>query len=649
MCYLKEGKLVTQIHNWNAVHKKHRFLLLDSKPNLKGIQRCAKVLKGYFRESVCDLRNMEELKNKYWALGAYDAVVIRCSHCEAETLNFIEQLKRNLKTLPVILLSPKASQICLIKAFKIGIDDYMKGYPNTLWRVPLKIEKIMERNELSKRLRGERDFSKRLIENANAMIIAVDFNGNALLFNRKIEKCTGYSRDEILGRNLFEILIPKEKRKELYGLLLSYKNERVIPVMDTQFPLNTKDGRILLTSWNANGLRDYDGQTIGMIGVGHDITAMKRLEERLHVSEKLRALGELASGVAHHFNNLLGIVLRRTEVLEKRLTGRPNLISDLEVIRRASLDGAQTVKRIQNFAKQEKPLLNAVDLNEIIQEVVEITSVNWRDDAHKAGIRIQVDSTFSKIPKILGNAPDLKELFTNFILNAVDAMPTGGRIFLETRLEDEVVVVICRDEGLGMDKETLQRIFDPFFTTKGNKGNGLGLSLAYDIVRKHKGEISVVSESGKGAEFKISFPQIPSKDFYYPDQKPLKRSKKPVGKHILLIDDEEDYRTSTAELLKDYGHTVYTAGSGMEALSYLGKKNFKLDIVLSDLIMPDMSGWDVIDKIKSKSMETKVIVVSGHGGFLENKDIKKHLIDYVLSKPCTVDQVQAAIEKVNES
>ena len=639
---------MSQLHSWSAGHKKRRFLLLDSQPNLKGIQRCAKVLRGYFKDSECDLSNLDDLKNKYWALGVYDAIVIRCSYCEDDTINFIDQLKRNLKTLPVILLSAKANQQRLIHAFKIGIDDYMRGYPNTLWRVPLKIEKIIERNELSKRLRGERDFSKRLIESANAMIIAVDFNGSALLFNRKIEKCTGYSRDEILGKNLIEALIPRERKKELYDLLLSYKNEHVIPVMDTQFPLKIKDGRILLTSWNANGLRDYDGQPIGMIGVGHDITAMKRLEERLHVSEKLRTLGELASGVAHHFNNLLGIVLRRTEILEKHLSGRPNLITDLEVIRRASLDGAQTVKRIQNFAKQEKPLFVDIDLNEILQEVVEITTVKWRDDALKAGVKIQVDSTFSKIPKISGNAPDLKELFTNLILNAVDSMPNGGRIFLETRLEDDHIVAICRDEGIGMGNETLQKIFDPFFTTKGTKGNGLGLSLAYDIVRKHKGDITVTSETGKGTEFKVSFPPAQLGQATTTDEFKVENKQKVLGQSVLLIDDEEDYRNSTAELLKDFGHKVYTAASGSEALNYLGNQDIQLDVVLSDLTMPDMSGWEVIDQIKSCSKETKVIVVSGHGGFLENNDLKKHSVDYVLSKPCTVDQVHEAIEKVKK-
>ena len=477
------------------------------------------------------------------------------------------------------------------------------------------------------------------------MIVAINFEGKILLFNKKSEKVTGYSRHEVLGKDLIKLMIHEDRQKDLNDLLATYKKDRAIPLMDSQLPLVTKDNRVLLTSWNANPLRDYEGRIIGLIGVGHDITAMKRLEERLMVSEKLRTLGELASGVAHHFNNLLSIILRRTELIEKQLAEKGITLPDLEVIRRVSLDGAETVKRIQNFGRQEQPnTFEGIDINELLKEVIEITSSKWRDDCLKAGIRIQVHGKFDSLPPVLGHSADLKELFTNLILNAVDAMPKGGVITIETKREKDLVAIYCRDEGIGIDEETKKRIFDPFFTTKGMEGNGLGLSIAYDIVRRHRGDISVDSSPAQGTTFKVEFPMQKSFDLGASLQ-----NSKPVSEfspqHILLIDDEKDYRDSTAELLRSYGHQVDTACNGREALGKINQGR-PIDVVLSDLTIPDISGWEIIDRIKSLRKKTKIIVISGHGGFLIKEDISKRGIDAVLSKPCTVEEVQQAIQKV---
>ncbi|MFC2075248.1 response regulator [Bdellovibrionota bacterium] len=634
--------MVSQIKNSDVERSTKRFLCLECDDNFTQTKLYSNLLREHFTGSTCEQHFGKGLPAP-WSQNWYDAIIVNCPTCEAECISYIRRLRTKFSQVPIILVSINATEEKLVQAFRLGIDDYLSGRPETLWRLPFKVEKLIEHNELTKRLRGERDFSKRLIENANAMIVAIDFQGRALLFNKKIEKVSGYDRDEILGKNLIDLFAPKDHQAELRNRLRSYKEGRSMPLMDSQYPLLTKDGRTILTSWNANVLRDYDGKEIGLIGVGQDITAIKRLEERLKVSEKLRTIGELASGVAHHFNNLLGVLLRRTELLIGKLKDRPEAFLDLESIKRTCLDGAEVVKRIQNFARQENPeKFDPIYINDLLSEVIEITRPKWRDDCLKEGALIQVETNFDNVSPTTGNSAELKELFTNLILNSVDAMPQGGIISVSTNMEDGSIIIRFRDNGVGMDQKTVKRIFDPFFTNKGSKGNGLGLSIVYDTVRRHKGDISVNSSLGKGTEFVV---RLPIRTPIQITTTPTENKEERTPKKILLLDDEKDYRFSTAELLKLIGHDVTAAATGEEAIGFINNDD-SFDVMLSDISLPDMDGWEVIEKIKKKRSNIKVIVISGHGASLENQDERIPSVDLFLHKPCAVEEVDEAITKV---
>ncbi|MCP4633184.1 MAG: GAF domain-containing protein [candidate division Zixibacteria bacterium] len=225
-------------------------------------------------------------------------------------------------------------------------------------------------------------------------------------------------------------------------------------------------------------------------------------------AERLRALGEMSSGVAHDFNNILAAIMGKTEML-KEYTKDPKFRKGLDFIDMAAMDGAQIIKRIQDFARyQPSTKREELKLNRIITETISLTEHRWKSGSSESGRNIVINTNLKEIPSISGRSSELKEVFTNLILNSFDAMPTGGVISISTTRIDNRVVVIYSDTGLGMLKEVKDRIFEPFFTTKGPKGSGLGMSVVYGIIQNHKGEITVDSKQNDGATFTISLPAI---------------------------------------------------------------------------------------------------------------------------------------------
>jgi len=250
---------------------------------------------------------------------------------------------------------------------------------------------------------------------------------------------------------------------------------------------------------------------------------LKSTQNRLIQSEKLRALGNLASGVAHDFNNILAAIMGRTQLLLREVEGtaipennKQNLLKWLKVMEQLTNDGAETVKRIQKFArtyratseKEFKPM----DLNAIVLEAVEITRPKWKDEAQLKGIPIEVETELGELSQFLGDPTEMREVLTNLIFNSIDALLDGGRIKISTRMRDGKLEIKVTDNGLGMIEEIKNLVFEPFFTTKKDKGNGLGLSVAYGIISRHNGHISVESEPGEGTVFTITLPSYGAMD-----------------------------------------------------------------------------------------------------------------------------------------
>jgi PAS domain S-box-containing protein len=368
-----------------------------------------------------------------------------------------------------------------------------------------------------------------------------------------------------------------------------------------------------------------------------DMTEAKRLRERLSETEKLRALGELASGVAHDFNNLLGAILGRAQLLRRK--GQDTEVDhDLAVIEKAAQDGRETVRRIQEFSRTRRDKkFEAVDLAEILKDCLEITKTRWKDDALGRKIHIKPYLNASEVPPILGNASELREVFTNLILNAVDAMPQGGRLDLTCASAGDRVVARVSDTGVGMTDNIRQHLFDPFFTTKGTRGMGLGMSVVYGIVTRHEGKIDVATALGKGTTFTLEFPISHQRTVHVAgsDGAALPQLLRP-GK-ILVIDDEPEVAAVVRDVLETAGHAVDTAISGVDALQMLEVSAY--DLVFTDLGMPDMSGWEVAEKINDVKPGVPVALVTGWGTALDENDARKKGVAAVVHKPFEIDEL----------
>jgi len=362
----------------------------------------------------------------------------------------------------------------------------------------------------------------------------------------------------------------------------------------------------------------------------------KPKEVKNELNRKLLAVGELASGIAHNFNNLINVILSRTDLLLKKMGDHPS-ISDLTIIRRAAIEAAQVVQRLHQTTKENGyGKKEWVNVNELLYEVMEMTKPRWQDEATQRGTSIRLSLQLENVPKIYAWAAALKEVFMNIMLNAIDAtFVKGGVIMVQTRVHGQNLKIMILDSGEGMSKGTIKQIFKPFFTTKGERGSGLGLSTSYEIIKKHKGELEVQSMLGTGTTFVIFLP-LPKKG-----SKPLKKN--PLIKKIMLVDDEEAYRKATAELLSLEGYEVEQASDGYEALEKLKKSRF--DLILSDISMPKLSGHDLVQKVKSEYKNTKVILISGFNEKLNQEMMESLNVDGWLTKPCLFEDISEAIKK----
>jgi GAF domain-containing protein/CheY-like chemotaxis protein len=363
-------------------------------------------------------------------------------------------------------------------------------------------------------------------------------------------------------------------------------------------------------------------------------------QDQLVRTEKLRALGEMASGVAHDFNNLLASILGRSQLLLQRVE-EPRLRKWLQVIERAALDGAQTVRRLQEFTRirRDQPFVS-VDLNQVVRDALEITQSRWRDEPSSRGITIDVRTSLDEISPVGGDPVELREALTNLILNAIDAMPDGGVLSLRTAVVDDGLIELSvGDTGVGMPESVRQRIFDPFFTTKGAQGTGLGLSITYGILMRHRARVAVESEPGAGTTFRLAFEPSVALGI----AEPVAAIPAPSGAPLrcLVVDDEESVGTVLGDVLEMSGHSVAVLTSGADAIERFRSEPF--DVVFTDLAMPGLSGWQVARAAKSIAPDVPVFLVTGFGVELSAEERRAHGVDLVLSKPLNIQSILDAI------
>lgn len=376
------------------------------------------------------------------------------------------------------------------------------------------------------------------------------------------------------------------------------------------------------------------------VTVQEKTSALQKAQYQLVQQERLRALGQMASGIAHDFNNALAPILGYSELLldtSNFLEDRKKSMEYLQMINTSAKDAANIVRHLREFyrAREKNESFTRVDVDYLLKQASILTQPKWKTQALTKGIDIKMDVHLGKVPFMEGNEAELREVLTNLIFNAVDAMPKGGTITLRSSTRQGKILLEVQDTGGGMSEEIRQHCFEPFYTTKGENGTGLGLAMVYGIVQRHGGDIEIQSVIGKGTTFLITLPaQGLEKTSSSPDRdqptalRPLK---------ILYVEDEANAREVIVEYLKRDGHEVEQAADGMEGL-----RKFLLgqyDLVITDKAMPCMTGVQLAIAIKKRDANKPVVLLSG----TEGETAMQGTVDAVVVKPATMEALRRAM------
>jgi PAS domain S-box-containing protein len=485
--------------------------------------------------------------------------------------------------------------------------------------------------------RERQSLLKNIMESAREAIYALDQEGRYKWCNQALLEMTGYKLEEIIGHTYLERTHEDDRdmRREkfaaaLRGEPLSFESRYV-----------ARDGSVKFALVNSAPII-VDGQTTGVLGIAHDITEQKQERDRAARADKLRALGQLASGVAHDFNNSLAAILGRAQLILRRVQDE-ELIRSLGIIVTAAEDAASTVRRIQTFARKslgaEQEML---ELGSLLRDAIEITRTRWENEARAGGLNIDVTLSAEDESFALGNASELREVFVNLIVNAVDAMPEGGSLNICCKQNGNRLRLRFADTGTGMKEDVREKIFEPFYTTKGVHGTGLGLAVSYGIIERHNGMITVESELGKGTTFHIDLPVAENCAPAWSGEAQTIEQTKSLS--ILVIDDEEFVRETLGEMLADLKHRVVTVDGGRAGLERLGAQKF--DVVFTDLAMPEMDGWETAREIHKRFPGLPVVLVTGYGATAQPPSGELDLVAGIIGKPFDFDQVTTILVRV---
>jgi PAS domain S-box-containing protein len=481
-----------------------------------------------------------------------------------------------------------------------------------------------------------------IIDSSEDAILSKDLNGIITSWNRGAEHTYGYAPEEAIGKHI-SLLTPSDRTEEIPEIL--GKIGRGETVDHHESVRVTKDGRQLNVSISVSPLRDTTDKIVGASVIARDITAQKRSEGQLRQAQKMEAIGRLAGGVAHDFNNILGIINACTEFLRDRIdpAAEPSLY--VENIKKASDRGRALTKQLLAFSRTSAIQPRVLDLNERLRDISKLLRPLLGDDVE---ILIVPKSASAVIEADPGQ---LDQIVVNLAVNARDAMPRGGKFILETGLvkldEDfaeqhqamaagKYILLTVSDTGTGMDETTISRIFEPFFTTKGTgKGTGLGLATVYGIVKQSAGHILVYSEPGHGTTFKIYLPSAEHKIGIGSDAEVETVSPKRRAATILLVEDDDIMRSLTRQLLQEHGYTVVEADDGKSALEWAESHPIPVDLLLTDVVMRRMSGPELVERLHASRPDLKVVYMSGYTGELiaEREMVKRGIT--LLEKPFT--------------
>jgi len=462
-----------------------------------------------------------------------------------------------------------------------------------------------------------------IVDSSQDAIIAKDLDGIVTHWNKGAERIYGYTSSEMIGKSI-AVLAPSDRQTEIPEILKKIRAGERVEYFESVRA--RKGGKHLNVSISVSPIRDSKGEIVGASIIARDVTAQKRSEDLLRQAQKMEAVGRLAGGIAHDFNNILGIVTACCELLRGRIAA-DGVSQYFDNIQEAAKRGSSLTRQLLAFSRRQVSLQpRLLDLNDSLNDVVKLLRPLMGDD-------VQVIVRQAPTPAIIECDPSqLDQVILNIAANARDAMPNGGKLILETSMQEfdaalaerhpplqpgSYVVLAISDNGCGMDPATLAQIFDPFFTTKGvGKGTGLGLATVYGIVKQSGGHVWVYSEPKRGTTFKVYLPAADHKLGITPQRESETLPPRVQDKTILLVEDDNLMRTLTRQMLEEHGYSVIEAEHGGFALERLKADGAAVDLVLTDVVMRGLSGPELALQVLDLRPATKVVYMSGYTGEL---------------------------------
>ncbi len=498
---------------------------------------------------------------------------------------------------------------------------YLRDEKDRLIGFLVVVTDITQRTVAEQQLRAASERYRLLFEEAPVMYITTrDVDGFPLIedCNQHLLRTLGYSREEIIGQPLVDLYTPESRQALLEEG--GYMRALAGDFLSEERQLYTKDGRVVETLLRAVPETDATQEVIGTRAMYVDVTEQRKLQEQLNHATKMEALGRLAGGIAHDFNNLLTIISGFARLQISR-TQEQDGVERLQEIQKAAARGAELTSQLLSFTRQQDLEHEVLDLNRVVDDVKRLLRRTLGDEI---GLRLEMAPSVSAVS---ANRGQVEQVLINLAVNARDAMPGGGELVIETAdrkiTEDsslsgadsspgDYVMVAVSDTGLGMTEEILDRIFDPFFTTKaGSKGTGLGLAIVYGIVRRHRGYVEVRSLPAQGTRFEIYLPATDEELAPSPVEAEVDEVEPSVRGKVLLVEDQTEVRQLIIEVLEEEGFEIWAVGTAEEARELYEDVSGDIDLLLSDVRLPESSGRELADQLQASS-PIRVLLISGH-------------------------------------
>jgi len=496
---------------------------------------------------------------------------------------------------------------------------------------------------------SERKFHSLFEASPDAVSLNVLKSGKYLEVNDAFCRLSGYSREEILGRTPRELRLWHNWRRDGKRFLRELMQRGQVENFQAEFV--RRDGAVRTGLISAR-LVSFGRQPC-VIAVTKDVTELRRLEEQLRHAQKMEAIGTLAGGIAHDFNNILTGILGFASFIKQQMAPDDPLRPDVDIIIRSAQRAADLTYRLLTFARSDQYQVQAVNLNDVVREVVQLLS---RTIIPSITIETHLEPG---LRPVYGDPSQLQQMLLNLCLNARDAMPQGGCLTITTanfslspaeaaQMSDleagDYVLLEVTDTGVGMDKATQERVFEPFFTTK-EFGRGLGLAMVHGIVRRHQGSIQISSEPGQGTEVRV---YLPAGEAW--SHRVMKSEKAVPGgaETILIVDDEEVVCNLLEQILQQAGYTVLQARSGEEAVRVYQEQGDKVDLVILDVVMPRLGGKPTLERLRRINPAVRIMISSGYGDEEQAREMLAAGVQGFLHKPYEAKTVLRMVREALE-